>query len=158
MTTIINEWQLDCRLNKALNQHHRSDFSLWLAFLSPAIDEMAEFHTPTLEPVVIKTDLYAKLSVLKARGYGWQEDDLAKLTHQSEALSSGSVSQLKLQQYLAEGPLVLVDNNTKLASELIQNLDAHSKRRRDGGKMERSEADPTALYEILNDLQQYTAA
>ncbi|WP_372626788.1 VC2046/SO_2500 family protein [Arsukibacterium sp.] len=158
MKTIINEWQLDCRLNKALNQHHRADFSLWLAFLSPAIDEMAEFHTPTLEPAITKADLYAKLSLIRARDFAWQEDDLAKLTRQSEALSSGSVSQLKLQQYLTEGPLVLVDDNKKLASELIQNLDAHSKRRRDGSKMARSEADPTALYDILQELQQNTAA
>ena len=158
MTTIINEWQLDCRLNKALNQHQRSDFSLWLAFLSPAIDEMAEFHTPKFDPAITKTDLYATLSLIKARDYGWQEDDLAKLTSQSEALSSGGLRQLKLQQYLAEGPLVLMDDKTKLAPELIQNLDAHSKRRRHGGNMERPEADPTALYEILQELQQNTAA
>ena len=158
MTTIINEWQLDFRLNKALNQHHRSDFSLWLAFLSPAIDEMAEFQTPKFEPPKQKADLYARLSLIRARDFGWQAHDLVKLTSQSAALSSGGLRQLKLQQYLAAGPLVLVDDKSKLAPELMQNLDAHSKRRREGGKMERPEADPTALYEILQELQRTNAA
>jgi hypothetical protein len=158
MTTIINEWQLDCRLNKALNQQHRSDFSLWLAFLSPAVNEMAQFYTPKFEPVVGKADLYARFSLVKARDYGWQEQDLAKLASHSKALSSGGISQLKLQQYLAEGPMVFTDDKNKLAQEVSQNLDVHSKRRREHHEIEPTEANPAALYEILQELKQYDAA
>ncbi|WP_019676713.1 VC2046/SO_2500 family protein [Arsukibacterium perlucidum] len=152
MTTIINEWQLDCRLNKAINHQHRADFALWLAFLSPAVNEMAEFQTPQTESASQKTDLYARFSLMQPRGYGWQEHDLAKLTRHSQALHSGGLRQLKLQQYLMDGPLVLTDNKAQLAPEVLQNLDVHSKRRRGGVELNRSEADPTALYEILQQM------
>ncbi|SNY50646.1 Ribosomal S4P [Arsukibacterium tuosuense] len=157
MTTIINEWQLDCRLNKAINQQHRADFALWLAFLSPAIDEMAEFQTPKTESAAESTNLYTRFSLPQPRGYGWQEHDIARLNQHSQALNSGGVRQLKMQQYLAEGPLVLADDKAKLASEVVQNLDAHSKRRRDGGEVNRTEADPTALYEMLQQMQHRAA-
>lgn len=158
MTTIINEWQLDCRLNQALNQHHRADFALWLAFLSPAIDEMAEFQTPQPGVPANKQDLYTKFSVRQARGFGWKETDLVTLKSYNKALNSCGLSQLKLQQYLVTGPLVLADNSAKLASEVAQNLDAHSQRRRDGHNVSREEADPTALYDILQQLHQADAA
>ncbi|WP_213997034.1 VC2046/SO_2500 family protein [Arsukibacterium sp.] len=157
MTTIINEWQLDCRLNKAINHQHRADFALWLAFLSPAIDEMAEFQTPQAESAPVKKDLYARFSLLEPRSYGWQEHDIAILARHSEALNKGGLRQLKLQQYLAEGPLVLADDKAKLAPDVVQNLDAHSKRRREGSEVKRAEADPTALYEILQQIQSRAA-
>jgi len=157
MTTLINEWQLDCRLNKAINQQQRADFSLWLAFLSPAIDEMAEFQTPQLTPQITTNDLYARFSLQQPRSYGWQEQDLQNLNRQSQALHQGGLRQLKLQQYLVQGPLVLSDDSTKLAVEVNQNLDVHSKRRRAGGEVKRSEADPAALYDILQQLQQTAA-
>ncbi|KKO46178.1 hypothetical protein WG68_07465 [Arsukibacterium ikkense] len=158
MTSIINEWQLDCRLNKAINQHHRADFALWLAFLSPAIDEMAEFQTPQLQPAVEKADLYTRFSLMQARGFGWHEQDLNTLSCHSRALHTGGLHQLKLQQYLAAGPLVLQDDKAKLATEVVQNLDAHSLRRREGNTVRRDEADPTALYDILQQLHQDDAA
>ncbi|MBV2131006.1 VC2046/SO_2500 family protein [Arsukibacterium indicum] len=157
MTTIINEWQLDCRLNKAINQQHRADFALWLAFLSPAIDEMAEFQTPQITPITETQDIYASFSLPNPRKFGWQEPDLATLTRQSLALQQGGLRQLKLQQYLVPGPLVLTDDSAKLAGEVNQNLDAHSKRRRESGKLKRTESDPTALYDILQQLEQTAA-
>ncbi|MDX1676871.1 VC2046/SO_2500 family protein [Arsukibacterium sp.] len=158
MTPIINEWQLDCRLNKALNQSHRADFSLLLAFLSPAIDEMAQFQTPQPEPRTRTSNLYARFSLPEPRGFGWQGQDLAKLSRQNQALHDGGLAQLKLQQYLEPGPMVLTDDNTKLAAEVNQNLDLHSKRRRSGGEgITRDEADPAALYEVLQQLQQAAA-
>lgn len=157
MTTIINEWQLDCRLNKAINQQHRADFSLWLAFLSPAIDEMAEFQTPQFTRPTETNDLYARFSLLQPRSYGWQEQDLTKLSRQSQALHNSGLSQLKLQQYLMQVPLVISDDSAKLAAEVNQNLDAHSKRRLEGGRVNRDEPDPTALYDILQQLQQTAA-
>ncbi|KKO49929.1 hypothetical protein VT06_04890 [Arsukibacterium sp. MJ3] len=158
MTTIINEWQLDCRLNKALNQQHRAEFSLWLAFLSLAVDEMAEFQLPAITEPAKKTDLYATFSVNRPRGYGWQEHDKQRLASHSEALSTGSLPQLKLQQYLTEGPLVLQDDSAKLATAVAQNLDAHSQRRRANAPLTRAEADPTALYDILQQIHQPHAA
>lgn len=158
MATIINEWQLDCRLNQALNQQHRADFALWLAFLSPAIEEMAEFQTPESSLPAVNKDLYVKFSVKPARSFGWDDADLNTLSRHNSALNGSGVSQLKLQLYLAAAPLVLLDDKTKLAPDVVQNLDAHSLRRRSGNTVARDEADPTALYDVLQQLHQHDAA
>ncbi len=158
MATIINEWQLDCRLNQALNQQHRADFALWLAFLSPAINEMAEFQTPESRLPAVNKDLYTKFSVKPARNFGWDDSDLDTLNQHSKALNSSGLSQLKLQLYLAVAPLVLLDDKTKLATDVVQNLDAHSLRRRSGNTVVRDDADPTALYDVLQQLHQHDAA
>ncbi len=158
MTAIINEWQLDCRLNKALNQQQRADFSLWLAFLSPAIEEMAEFQTPRPDLTTTDKSLYTKFSVKAARSFGFEGPDLEVLNRHSKAINSGGLGELKLQLYLAAAPLVLLDDKSKLATDVVQNLDAHSLRRRSGHTVDRDDADATALYDVLQQLHQDTAA
>lgn len=152
MQPIINEWQLDTKLNQALQQQHRADFALWLAVLSPAVDEMAAFYTPSprLEP--LQHDLYQQLAVRKSRDFAWQPDDAAKMQQHSMAVQH-SLAQLKLQSALNPEPWVWQDSAKKLANEVFSNLDHHCRRRLQGAMIEVPVTDETALYDILQQLE-----
>lgn len=151
MQPIINEWQLDTKLNQALQQQHRADFALWLAVLSPAVNEMAAFCTPlprTSEPA---HNLYQQLAVRKCRDFALSEADVV-LMHQHSMAAQQSLAQLKLQYALNPAPWVFEDNAKKLDNQVLANLDSHSRRRLQGALIERAEVDETALYEVLEQM------
>lgn len=151
MQAIINEWQLGNALNQALQQQHRADFSLWLAFLSPAVDDMAAFSTPASVTDKLEHNLYQQFSIQKARGVAWQAGDNERLFCQSLA-AQHSLAQLKLQDALTPEPWVLQDNPKKLADSVLANLDVHCIRRLQGDEKPVVTTDETALYEILDNL------
>lgn len=151
MQPIINEWQLDTKLNQALQLQHRADFSLWLAVLSPAVDEMAAFYTPLPTVSSPAHNLYQQLAVRKDRGFALEVDDAALMRKHSIAVQQ-SVAQLKLQLGLNPAPWVWQDNSKKLDNQVLSNLDNHCRRRLQSALPERREADETALYEILQQL------
>lgn len=151
MQPLINEWQLGTKLNQALQHQHRADFSLWLALLSPAIEEMAAFQTPVSEVKPANSDLYQVLGLVKTRSFGWQKHDTTTLQQQSVAIQY-SLAQLKLHSYLQPEPWVLQEDSRKLDSQIIADLDAHCRRRLNSAPIERPATDETALFEILEQL------
>jgi hypothetical protein len=151
MQPLINEWQLGTKLNQALQHQQRGDFSLWLALLSPAIEEMAAFQTPISETEPINHDLYQALGVVKTRSFGWQQPDSKTLQQQSVAVQQ-SLAQLKLQSYLHPEPWVLLEDPRKLDPQIIADLDLHCRRRLNSASLNRETTDETALFEILEQL------
>lgn len=151
MQPLINEWQLGNKLNQALQQQQRADFSLWLALLSPAVEEMAAFETPASESKKSAMDYYQALGINKSRGYSWQQQDGA-LLHKQSLAAHCSLVQLKLQSYLNPEPWVLQEDSRKLDSPLIADLDPHCRRRLAGTTIEQQSRDETALFEILEEL------
>lgn len=151
MQPIINEWQLGDRLGKALQHQQRADFALWLAFLSPAVEEMAEFQTPVNQAAQPKHDLYQQLAVSKRRSFAYQTTDDQTLLQQSQAAQQG-LAQLKLYSYLQEQPWVWQEDKRKLEPQVFADLDLHCRRRLAGDNMAPSVSDETALYEILEQL------
>ena len=151
---ITNEWQLDNRLSRCINEEQRADFSLWLAMLSAAVDEMAPFFTPEVEQSQTKADLHKALAVAKARPFDWQDTDIALGKLHSDALISGGLGQLKLQSYLQPGPVVMQDNKRKLSDSVWQNLNHHARRRLTDHALQNPMADVTGLYEVLQQLHQ----
>jgi hypothetical protein len=151
MQPLINEWQLGTKLNQALQHQHRADFSLWLALLSPAIEEMAAFLTPVSEAKPANPDLYRALGLVKNRSFGWQPHDATTLHQQSVAVQQ-SLAQLKLHSYLQPEPWVLQEDPRKLDAQIIADLDAHCRRRLSSATLERPATDETALFEILEQL------
>ncbi|MGI5309477.1 VC2046/SO_2500 family protein [Rheinheimera sp. WS51] len=160
MTAIINEWQLDTRLNVALQKNHQGDFSLFLALLSKAVEENAEFFTPDSLQTASSTKTVAQqLSVRVARPFGWQAQDQGLITSYGEALQRSGLAEQKLLSYLNPEPIVYEDNKLKLPSELWQSLDLHTKRRINTKQpIEKAKANPAALYEVLEKLHQPEAA
>ena len=75
MTPLVNEWQLQSQLNQALAQNHRADFGLWLAMLSPAVEEMAEFTLKDEIQPKAKPDLRLQLGVSTRLELSAQSDD-----------------------------------------------------------------------------------
>lgn len=151
MQPIINEWQLDTKLNQALQQQHRADFALWLAVLSPAVNEMAAFYTPVPRVSEVEHNLYQQLALRKTRGFALEAADIELMQKHSVALQQ-SLAQLKLQGELTPAPWVWQDNTKKLDNQVFGSLDSHCRRRLQGALPERSEVDETGLYEMLQQL------
>ncbi|MDX5406984.1 MAG: hypothetical protein LPK11_08090 [Chromatiaceae bacterium] len=157
---VINEWQLDVKLNQALHQAHRADFALYLSLLSPEVEEAAQFYTP--EPVVEpKTDRLRQqlgIDTSVARRFALQDGDLDRLRQHSVALNRGGLSQLKLTSYLNPGPLTRFDEQKRIRGDVWQSLSLHARRHLTADTINKMPADPTALYEVLQQLHQHEAA
>lgn len=151
MQPIINEWQLDTTLNRALQNQHRADFALWLAVLSPAVNEMAAFFTPETAQCQPQHDLYQQLSVRPSRDFAWQDDDTRLMRKHSEAVLT-SLAQLKLEYALNPAPWVRQNNPKKIEGDVYANLDSHTRRRLQGILPSKTSVDETGLYEILQQL------
>jgi hypothetical protein len=149
---LINEWQTGVRLNKAIQQQQFSDFSLWLAFLSPAVDEFAQFYTPDTRSARFQPDLYQQLGIQPARSFAFLPEDEQHLKQQAIAFQQGGALALHLMQCLQGAPLTMEDNKQKLPDEVKSGLSLHARRHLAQQKPEMIQADPTALYEILNQL------
>lgn len=151
MQPIINEWQLGTKLNTALQQQHRADFALWLAVLSPAVEEMAAFYTPQASQPLPDTNLYQQLAVTRRRSFAIQQSD-SGLWQKYSVAASLSLAQLKLQIELNPAPWVLQDDAKKLDSQLLAGLDSHCLRKRVPATELVAATDEAALYEILQQL------
>jgi hypothetical protein len=158
MTMIINEWQLDIKLNSALQHARRADFALYLALLSPAVDESAQFFTPDAVTQSIQPDLYQQLSVMPQRSFAQTENDIVVLHKHNEALNQKGLPQLKLAAYLNPPPLTQYDDKHRIAADVWQSLSLHSRRRLQQATPEKPEANPAALYEVLQQLHEIEAA
>ncbi|MDX3773699.1 VC2046/SO_2500 family protein [Chromatiaceae bacterium AAb-1] len=152
MSLIINEWQLGCRLNTALQHQQRADFSLWLALLSSDVREMAEFCTPDSTATPVNTDLYRKLAVRVARSFGMEPGDPEIMYQHTQMLHESGTAALKLESYLKPAPWVLTDDKYKLPEAVWQNISVHGRRKLTDGQIQPLSAEPAALYEVLQQL------
>jgi len=158
MSMVINEWQLDVKLNCALQNAQRTDFALYLALLSPAVDESAQFFTPDAQQQSTPSNLYQQLGVAPPRSYAQTEDDTAQMLCHSEAVAQGSLAQLKLAAYLNPPPLARYDDKKRIADDVWQNLSLHSRRRLQHVTPDKPLANPADLYEVLQQLHGAEAA
>ena len=158
MSMVINEWQLDVKLNCALQDAQRTDFALYLALLSPAVDESAQFFTPDAQQHSTPPNLYQQLGVTPARSYAQTDEDTAHMLRHSEALSQGSLAQLKLAAYLNPPPLARYDDKQRISDDVWQNLSLHSRRRLQHSTPDKAQASPADLYEVLQQIHNVEAA
>ena len=149
---IINEWQLDIKLNVAVQNAQRADFALYLALLSPAVEESAQFYTADPIANKIERSLYQQLGVKPARRFAQAAEDNEKMHRHSEALQLSGFAQLKLVTYLNPPPLAQFDDKERVSADVWQNLSLHSRRRLQQITSEKPEANPAALYEVLQQL------
>jgi hypothetical protein len=154
MIPLVNEWQLQSQLNQALQTQHRADFSLWLAMLSPAVEEMAQFFPPPLTDEPQKHTLYQQLGVHPQRDYAMNSDDIELFDAQHQALVADSYTQWRLLSLLKPTAVVVCHDAKKLSADVTDSLGMHTKRRLSGAALSMPTADPTLMYEIL---QQRTA-
>ena len=157
---VINEWQLDVKLNRALQQSHRSDFAFYLSLLSPAVEESAPFQTPEPLNQTTSTDLHQQLGIVadRARSYAMLEGDDVVMQYHSEALQQSGLAQLKLTSYLNPPPLVQFDDKSRIDTTVWQSLSLHTRRHLQKISVEKPDVDPTSLYEVLQDLHSHATA
>ncbi|GAB2925705.1 VC2046/SO_2500 family protein [Rheinheimera gaetbuli] len=158
MTIVFNEWQLNSKLNRALQSSQRADFAMYLAWITPAVDEAAQFCTPQLPIEHIQQNLQQQLGVQDARTFCQIETDIEVMLHHSEALQQSGLAQLKLATYLNQPPLAQFDDKSRLATEIWQSLSLHTRRRLQQITPSKQDANPTELYELLEQLHGNNAA
>ena len=158
MTMVINEWQLDSKLNRALHSAQRADFAMYLAWLTPAVEESAEFFTPQALTERIEQNLLQQLGVQQARAFCQIDTDIQLMQHHSTALQQGGIAQLKLATYLNQPPLTQFDDKSRLAADVWQSLSLHSRRRLQHTTPDKPDVNPAALYEVLEQLHGMDAA
>lgn len=152
MTPLVNEWQLQSQLNQALAQNHRADFGLWLAMLSPAVEEMAEFTLKDEIQPKAKPDLRLQLGVSTRLELSAQSDDARCMRQHLDALLEGGLASWRLASLLQPPPMVICNDRKKLDADVLDNLSVHALRRKQGTAVVSTETDPTMLYEILQQI------
>ncbi len=149
---IINEWQLGNRLNQALESARPADFRLFLALLSPAIEEQAEFCW-SKAPVAKPTDLRRLYQLPPERTFELNEADLPDLATSQQAFISQGLNEWRLHNLLRPGPQVIRHDAKKLPADIEDNLSLHCKRRLQQPQKTELQADATQLYDVLEQLK-----
>ena len=152
MIPLVNEWQLQSQLNQALQTQHRADFSLWLAMLSPAIEEMAQFFPTPLADEPQKPTLYQQLGVDPQRDYAMQETDVDLFDTQHQALVADGFTQWRLLSLLNPNAVVVRHDPKKLSADVTESLSFHTKRRMSATPLSMPTADPTLMYDMLQQM------
>jgi len=149
---IINEWQLGNKLNQALGAARPADFRLWLAFLSPAVEEQAEFNWPA-ETAPVPTDLRKRYQLPPERDLGLAAEDLADLRHSHQGFIDHGLTGWRLLDLLRPAPQVVRHDANKLPAELQASLSLHCRRKLQQQNPQLQTADPTLLYDVLQQLE-----
>ena len=148
---IINEWQLGNQLNQALSAARPADFRLWLALLSPAIEEQAEFCWPA-EIQTKQADLRRVYQLAPERDLAMQTDDLIDLTASHQAFISHGLTEWRLRQLLRPAPQVVRHDAQKLPADVQDNISLHCKRKLQQQQPPAAAPDATLLYDVLQQL------
>lgn len=152
MIPLVNEWQLKSELNQALQRQHRADFSLWLSMLSPAVEEMAQFFPEPFADNPPKPTLYQQLGVHPARDPALQSQDIASMHQQHQALVTRGYTEWRLLSLLNPTAIVVKNDPKKLSADVTESLGFHTKRRMAGTGAAMPSADPTLMYEMLQQM------
>jgi hypothetical protein len=148
---IINEWQLGDQLNQALGMARPADFRLWLAMLSPAIEEQAEFCWPD-EPAPKQADLRRVYQLAPERDFALNTADLADLAASHQAFLSHGLADWRLRNLLRPAPQVIRHDAKKLPADVEENLSLHGKRKVQHQAQPKMQPDATLLYDVLQQL------
>lgn len=155
---LIHEWQLGVKLNSALQHQQPADFRLWRSMLSTAVEEQAAFVVHQEEPIKSQGSLRRLFGLAELRPLDYQPADESRFKQLNEAMQSDGFSQARLLQQLYWYPWVLHDEAIKLDARVEENLDAHARRRHQQQPLETIKADPTQLYDVLQQLHGHDAA
>jgi hypothetical protein len=155
---LINEWQLGNELNRSVQQQQHADFRLWLAFLSPAIEEQAGFCLADQQATPQSMDLRQQLQLVPQRDYGLQSDDLSLLQQHTQLMAQGGFAAMRLGLLLQPPPAVVRHDAKKLSADLSDNLSLHCKRHLANQAAPMQTTDATLLFDVLEQLHTSAAA
>lgn len=148
---IINEWQLGNQLNQALDSARPADFRLFLAMLSPAIEEQAEFCWAA-EPIGKTVDLRRQYQLAPERDLAMHGTDLADLADSHQAFISHGLTEWRLRNLLRPAPQVIRHDAKKLPADVEDNVSLHCKRKLRQQQRPELKPDATLLYDVLQQL------
>jgi hypothetical protein len=179
---LINEWQLGTELNQALHQQRRADFQLWLAALSPAIEEQAEFCLADATATPKMADLRRQLQLAEPRNAAMSATDIQLMQHHNQLFQQGGFAALRLATLLQPAPVVVEHSAGKLHADVKDNVSLHVLRHLQQAKQRSAlsqggaagalqpdaetqagvpamlEPQPTLLYDMLQQLNAQTQA
>lgn len=149
---LINEWQLGSELNRALQQHCRADFQLWLSVLSPATEEQASFCLPDGVATPQQQDLRQQLQLPDPRDPALNDTDIARMHQQGQTLLQGGFAALRLGMLLQPPPQVIRHDAKKLSADVLDSLSLHSQRHLQQQAAPNQTLNATLLYDVLEQL------
>lgn len=149
---IINEWQLNGRLNLALQHQYWADFALHLAMLSPDVREQAAFCFEETSSTTTQPTLAQQLGCRLERDPACQVQDLDLLAAQQQAFMQGGLASLRLQTLLQPVPTVIRHDAQKISADVAENLELHTIRHLQQAMSAKQTPDPTLLFDVLEQL------
>lgn len=155
---LINEWQLNTELNRALQLHQHADFQLWLSFLSPATEEQASFCFPDQAATPKPDNLQHQLQLAVKRDPALRGEDIDIMCRHNHLMQHGGFAAMRLGLLLQPPPAVIQHDAKKLSADLMENLSLHCKRHLSKQPVPDQPADATLLYDVLEQLHAAPAA
>ncbi|HCV01280.1 MULTISPECIES: VC2046/SO_2500 family protein [Pseudoalteromonas] len=153
---LLNESQLDNRLNKSVHEHRSGEFALLLAMLSHDALDFSQFHLPKTEisnPHVSEEVLRAQLGAGPKQSLAPEQFDMLIGQDNALRLLQGGLSDIRLRHCLAPEPLHVRDDKNHIPLEVIDNCEpAVRKRYLDKNQpTERAQIDAAAFYDSLTE-------
>ena len=155
---LINEWQLGNELNRSVHQQLHADFRLWLAFLSPAIEEQAGFCLSDPQATPQSPDLRQHLQLAPTRDFGLQSDDISRLQQHTQLMQHGGFAAMRLGILLQPPPAVVRHDAKKLSADIAANLSLHCQRHLAEQAAPAQSTDATLLFDVLEQIHSPVAA
>lgn len=157
---LVDELQLDQRLNQALQGGHQAEFALLLAMLSPDVTD-APLSADAKAPKQAELDLRKRFELPPAQPSYAGPADYVRSAAQSEVLATQGLRQVFLGQCLQRDPLVPMKHD--LSPEVYNDLPPLSqekvRRAFAGEKVERLPlADSVGGFAVLGEIQEAAAA
>ncbi|WP_417762628.1 VC2046/SO_2500 family protein [Shewanella sp.] len=124
---IVNELQLAPKLHQAVDQNHRGDFGLLLALLSQDACDWPQFHLQ--DGGSTEQQLHKQFELPPTEPLLANLATDAVVTDNSATFAEQGATAFRLQQCLRPEALVIRGEHSMEMSEVIENLDLHSRSR-----------------------------
>lgn len=127
----VNELQLAPKLHQAVDQNQRGDFGLLLAMLSQDVGDWPQFHLQDGQPVDAQLRQRFELPATEPLVANLAEQ--TNVVDNSAAFSVEGASAFRLQQCLRPEALVIRGAHSLEMSEVMENIDIHTRAHAEGG-------------------------
>ncbi|CAH9051689.1 hypothetical protein PSECIP111951_01620 [Pseudoalteromonas holothuriae] len=162
---LTREDQLGSALSVSVAEHRRADFAMLLSMLSQDALDFSQFNLPQAqldEADLSESALKKELQIGPQQTLAPEQFDMLIGQHNAKLLEKGSLTTLKLKQYLAPEPMTIRDDKAHIPFAIIDNCDLPVRKRLEAMKSGSIQADRPAMnaagfYDQLADGQMQSA-
>ncbi len=153
---LLNESQLDNRLNKSVHEQRSGEFALLLAMLSHDVLDFSQFHLPKSELAntqISEQALRNQLGAGPKQALAPEQFDMLIGEQNAFRLLSGGLTDIRFRQCLNPEPLTIRDDKYHVPLNVIDNCEPAVRKRyyTNNSVTERPQMDAAAFYDGLKD-------